>query len=76
MLRAALRRRWLPFLRLHNVRCLRLKVRLRGAIEARVLNGMALTIRQKGLETNINADVRMLTRELEHARYVVRSHTR
>ena len=35
---------------------------LRGAIVARVLNGMTLTIREKGLETNVNADVRMLTR--------------
>ena len=35
---------------------------LRGAIEARVFYGVALTIRQKGLEANVNADVRMLTR--------------
>ncbi len=33
---------------------------LRGAIETRVLNGVALTIRQKGLEANINPNVRML----------------
>ena len=35
---------------------------LRRAIEARVLYGVALTIRQEGLEANVNADVRMLTR--------------
>ena len=34
---------------------------LRGAIETRVLNGVALTIRQEGLETYINTDIRMLT---------------
>ena len=34
---------------------------LRGTIEARVLNGMTLTIREKGLQPNVNADVRMLT---------------
>ena len=33
---------------------------LRGAIETRVLNGVALTIRQKGLEANVNTNVRML----------------
>ena len=35
---------------------------LRGAVIAWVLNGVALTIRQKGLEANVNTDVRMLTR--------------
>ena len=35
---------------------------LRGAIEARVLNRVALTIGEKGLETYINADIRMLAR--------------
>ena len=35
---------------------------LRGTIEARVLNGMALAVSEKGRETNVNADVRMLTR--------------
>ena len=34
---------------------------LRGAIEARVLNRVALTIRQEGLESYINTDIRMLT---------------
>ena len=34
---------------------------LRGAIVARVLYGVALTIRQEGLQPNINADIRMLT---------------
>ncbi len=33
---------------------------LRGAIETRVLNGAALTIRQEGLETNIDTNSRML----------------
>ena len=41
---------------------------LRGAIETRVLNGVALTIRQKGLEANVNTDVRMLTDALEMVR--------
>ena len=49
---------------------------LRAAIEARVLNGMALTIRQKGLETNVNADVRMLARQRDRVRSVAPSHTR
>ena len=35
---------------------------LRGAIEARVLNGMTFAVSEKGFETNVNADVRMLTR--------------
>ena len=35
---------------------------LRGAIETRVLNGMTLAVSEKGRETNVNADVRMLTR--------------
>ena len=35
---------------------------LRGTIEARVLNRVALTIREKGLETYINTDIRMLAR--------------
>ena len=34
---------------------------LRGAIETRVLNGVTLTISEKGLQPNVNADVRMLT---------------
>ena len=34
---------------------------LRATIEARVLNGMTLTISEEGRETNVNADVRMLT---------------
>ena len=34
---------------------------LRGAIEARVLHRVALTIGEKGLETNVNTDIRMLT---------------
>src|SRR6266516_3845208 len=33
---------------------------LRGAIETRVLNGVPLTIRQKGLEANVKTSVRML----------------
>ena len=33
---------------------------LRGAIETRVLNGVPLTIRQKGLEANVKTNVRML----------------
>ncbi len=35
---------------------------LRGAIVARVFYGVALTIRQKGREANVNTDARMLTR--------------
>ena len=35
---------------------------LRGAIVARVFYGVALTIRQKGREANVNTDGRMLTR--------------
>ncbi len=35
---------------------------LRGAIETRVRNGVALTIRQKGLEANVKTNVRMLAR--------------
>ena len=38
---------------------------LRGAIVARVLDGMALAIRQEGLQPYINADIRMLTDALE-----------
>ena len=34
---------------------------LRGTIETRVLNGVTLTISEKGLQPNVNADVRMLT---------------
>ena len=41
---------------------------LRGTIETRVLNGVALTIRQKGREANVNTDVRMLTDALEMVR--------
>ena len=35
---------------------------LRGAIEARILNCVALTIGEKGLETDINTDIRMSAR--------------
>ncbi len=41
---------------------------LRGAIEARVLNGMPLAIGQEGLETHINADSRMLALGESHTR--------
>jgi hypothetical protein len=34
---------------------------LRSAIEARVLNRVALTIGQKGLQPDINPNVRMVT---------------
>ncbi len=35
---------------------------LRGAIEARVLNGMTFAVSEKGFETNVNTDSRMLAR--------------
>ncbi len=41
---------------------------LRGTIIARVLNAMALTIRQERFQPNINADITMLTYALEMVR--------
>ena len=82
MLRAALRRAtsslaaaMTAFLASAQLALLASQGFLRGAIEARVLNGVTLTIRQEGLEANVNTDVRM-SYGSEHVRYVAPSHRR
>src|SRR5207249_4716089 len=51
-----------PFLATTHLPLLTPQGTLRGAIETWIRNGVALTIGQEGLETDINANVRMFAR--------------
>jgi len=52
-----------PLLASRELTLLASKRLLRGTIEARILDSLALAIGEEGRETDINTDVRMLTRE-------------